>query len=80
MLVSFNVYFVCTVLSQTLVWANLSWEESISRVACRLRSKGEGLYPAGGVGYLRLARLSLWTLAPGVDSPKVWAESYSALV
>jgi hypothetical protein len=46
--------------------------------SCRLRGKGEGPYPAGGVGYLRLARLSLWLLAPRMDSPEVWAESYSA--
>jgi hypothetical protein len=49
----------------------MSREDSISRVACRLRDKGEGPYPAGGIGYLRLARLSLWLLAPHVDSPEV---------
>jgi hypothetical protein len=76
MLSSLNVYFVCVVLSQTLVWVNLSWEDLISRVACGLRSKGEGSYLAGGIGYLLLARLSLWLLGPRVDSPTTLVESY----
>jgi hypothetical protein len=34
------------------------WGGSISRVARWSRGEGEGPYPRGGVGYLRLARPS----------------------
>jgi hypothetical protein len=62
MFVSFECSFLFHLLhyfvSLSFAWMNLSWEGSIPRVACRLRGKGEGSYPSGGVGYLRLACLS----------------------
>jgi hypothetical protein len=59
---SFNACFYfngCVVPSFPLAWANLSWKGLSSQVAYRQSGKGEGLYPVGGVGFHRLARLRL---------------------
>jgi hypothetical protein len=40
-------------------WANFSWKGSSLRVTYRRSGKGEGPYPAGGVGYPQLAHLRL---------------------
>jgi hypothetical protein len=77
MFVSFACLFLSRLLrcsvSFSFAWENLSWESSISRVTRWLRGKGEGLYPSGGVGYLRLTRLChLAARAP----PEARVESY----
>jgi hypothetical protein len=57
---------------------NLGWEVLFARVDCRQSSEGEGPYPAGGVGYPRLALFALCLLGSRVDSPRVWVEAYLA--
>jgi hypothetical protein len=54
----FLFHLLCYSVSFSFTWTNLSWKGLIPRVACWLRGKGEGSYPSGGLGYLRLARLS----------------------
>jgi hypothetical protein len=49
----------CVVPSFPFAWANSGWNSLFSRVAYRQSGKGEGSYPAGGVGYHRLVHLRL---------------------